>query len=351
MDPVPRLLAPRERGAALIIVLMLVVLLTALAVAYLSRTTGDRKVSQSSFHQSKVDQVSASAMDLIIGGLRQEITGPAPTPAPPYVPANNANMLPITFGNPDTTGIPNLIRRSVQGDGSTGPTISSPGVPSLASAVNSTTPSANGRFITLARWNKHYLVPKLNTGDNKTDPVASFVAPDWVILTQGDSNNPTTTPGGPVGFSTWDSTLADPTNAHYAVGRCAYAIYDEGSLLDANVVGYPNGYSPNQLDLVGRKGPVAFADLTALPSPSPAPPSPYFTNSSSPYQVDTLVGWRSYGTAGPINNFPNANFAANFRSGSGPASAYWTSLINDTPGFTTTANWNSGAVTNGRTDQ
>src|SRR5713101_7109163 len=277
MDPVPRLLAPRERGAALIIVLMLVVLLTALAVAYLSRTTGDRKVSQSSFHQSKVDQVSASAMDLVIGGLRQEITGPAPTPAPPYVPANNANMLPVSFGNPDPAGIPNLIRRSVQGDAST---IPSPAVASLASAVNSTTPSANGRFITLARWNKHYLVPKLNTGDNKNDPVASFVAPDWVILTHGDSNNPNTTPGGPVAFSAWDSTLADPTNAHYAVGRCAYAIYDEGSLLDANVVGYPSGSTPDQ---IGRKGPVAFADLTQLPNPAA------FTNSTSPYQVDTLV--------------------------------------------------------------
>src|SRR5205823_4199926 len=109
MAPVPRLLAPRERGAALIIVLTLVVLLTALAVAYLSRTTDHRKVSQSSFHQSKVDQVSASAMDLVIGGLRQEITGPAPIPAPPYVPTNNANMLPVTYGNPDTTGIPNLV--------------------------------------------------------------------------------------------------------------------------------------------------------------------------------------------------------------------------------------------------
>jgi hypothetical protein len=338
MDPLPRLLVPRERGAALIIVLMLVVLLAALVVAYLSRTTGDRKVSQSSFHQSKVDQVSASAMDLIVGGLRQEITGPAPTPAPPYVPANNANMLPVSFGNPDPTGIPNLIRRSVQGDAST---IPSPAVASLASAVNSTTPSANGRFITLARWNKHYLVPKLNTGDNKTDPVASFVAPDWVILTRGDSNNPTTTPGGPVAFSTWDSTLADPTNAHYAVGRCAYAIYDEGSLLDANVVGYPSGSTRDQ---VGRKGAVAFADLTQLPYP--------ITNSSSPYQVDTLVGWRNYGTTGPSNNFPNSNFATNLQtSGSSttsPAYLYWQSILNRAAGFTTT----SGAVaTNGRTDQ
>jgi hypothetical protein len=338
MDPVPRLLAPRERGAALIIVLMLVVLLTALAVAYLSRTTGDRKVSHSSFHQSKVDQVSASAMDLVIGGLRQEITGPIPTPTPPYVPATNARMLPVVYGNPDTTGIPNLVRRSVRSDA-----IPAPGVSSSGSAVNSTTDvSANGRFISLARWNKHYLVPKLNTGDNKTDPVASFVAPDWVILTRGDLNNPTITPGGPVAFSAWDSTLANPTNAHYAVGRCAYAIYDESSLLDANVVGYPSGSTPDQ---IGRKGPVAFADLTQLPNPAA------FTNSTSPYQVDTLVGWRTYGTTAPSNNFPNANFAANFRSGSGPATTYWTSLINDTPGFTTTATWNSGTVTNGRTDQ
>jgi len=246
-------------------------------------------------------------------------------------------MLPVSFGNPDPAGIPNLIRRSVQGDAST---IPSPAVASLASAVNSTTPSANGRFITLARWNKHYLVPKLNTGDNKTDPVASFVAPDWVILTQGDSNNPTTTPGGPVAFSAWDSTLADPTNAHYAVGRCAYAIYDEGSLLDANVVGYPSGSTPDQ---VGRKGSVAFADLTQLPYP--------ITNSSSPYQVNALVGWRNYGVTGPNSNFPNSNFATNLQtSGSSttsPAYLYWQSILNRTAGFTTT----SGAVTNGRTDQ
>src|SRR6266700_1689891 len=215
MEPAPKTISSRERGAALVIVLAFVVLLTGLAVAYLSRATSDRPVAHSSFNQSKADQVAASGMDLVIGGLRQEITGPVPTPTPPYVPATNARMLPATFGNPDPTGIPNLVRRSVNGDTSA---IPAPAVASFASTVNSTTDvSANGRSVSLARWNKHYLVPTLNTGDNKTAPVASFVAPDWVILTQGDSNNPTTPPGGPVAFSTWDSTLADPTNAHYAV--------------------------------------------------------------------------------------------------------------------------------------
>ena len=41
----------------------------------------------------------------------------------------------------------------------------------------------------------------------------------------------------------------------YAVGRYAYAVYDEGGLLDINVAGYPTstGPSPTVTD-IGRKG-------------------------------------------------------------------------------------------------
>jgi len=131
-----------ERGAALIIVLAFVVLLTGVVIAHLSRVTSDRPVAHSSVHQTKADQVAASGMDLVLGGLRQEITGPSPTPTPPYVPATNAGMLPVTFGNPNPTVIRNLVRRSVNGDAS----IPAPGVASFASAVNSTDDvSANGR--------------------------------------------------------------------------------------------------------------------------------------------------------------------------------------------------------------
>src|SRR5213080_5619827 len=100
MDSVRKAVFSRERGAALIIVLAFVVLLTGLMLAYLSRATSDRPVAQSSLHQSKADQVAASGMDLVIGGLRQEITGPAPTPPPPYLPATNARMLPLRSGTP-----------------------------------------------------------------------------------------------------------------------------------------------------------------------------------------------------------------------------------------------------------
>ena len=168
MEAASKTISSPERGAALVIVLAFVVLLTGLAVAYLSRATSDRPVAHSSFNQSKADQLAASGMDLVIGGLRQEITGPAPTPTPPtapYVPANNARMLPLRSGTPSSApAIPNLVRRSIRSD-----PIPAPGVSSLASTVNSTTDvSANGRSVSLARWNKHYLVPKLNTGDDKT---------------------------------------------------------------------------------------------------------------------------------------------------------------------------------------
>src|SRR5215472_9938673 len=67
-------LGSQQRGAALIIVLAFVVLFAGVSVAYLSRTTGDRQVAHSSFNQSNVDLLVQSAVDNIIGDLRQEIT-------------------------------------------------------------------------------------------------------------------------------------------------------------------------------------------------------------------------------------------------------------------------------------
>src|SRR6266487_4400994 len=111
----PTPVSSQERAAALLIVLALVVLLTGLSVAYLSRTTGDRQVAHSSFNQSNVDQLAQSALDNIIGDLRQEIVdGSTATTADGvtiYTPASAANMVPQRSGN--AAGAPNLIRRSV----------------------------------------------------------------------------------------------------------------------------------------------------------------------------------------------------------------------------------------------
>ncbi len=327
-----------RNGAALIIVLAFVVLLTGLAVAYFSRSISDRQIAHSSFNQSNADQLASSAVAIIVGDLRQEVANGSNNPAPTfgsgstvstlYTPTANANMLPMRSGKPPPTGgvdpIPNLVRRSVANDG-----IPAPGLPSRAIAVNSTTnPSANGRSVTKARWNRHYLIPKANAVDESSEPRAEFdgFTPDWVMVTAEQGATLLSTPGRDAN-----------NNTVTPVGRYAYAVYDEGALLDLNVAGYPNGTTTSQ---AGRKGSVAFANLEALPSS--------ISNSSSPWQIDRLVGWRNYGATQPSNNFPDADFAANFRAGPAPASEYWKSVTNNRSGFLSV----SGAVAaNGRTDQ
>jgi hypothetical protein len=271
----------REQAAALIIVLALVVLLTGLAVAYLSRTTSDRQVAHSSFHQSNVDQLAQSAMDNIIGDLRKEITDGSGTTTinvngtdvTIYTPTFAAYMVPQR--NVSLTGVPNLVRRS----GSPDP--AAPARPTRASAVNSMTDiSANGRNVTSTRWNAHYLIPKgnVNTSDPSPTPTFDAVTPDWVFVTSAGAT-PSPAP-------------AD------VIGRYAYAIYDEGGLLDANLVGLPSpspgavtiaSPSPSRTVYPARKGTVAFADLTALRLTSGG-------STPDPLTISKIVGWRNYAT-------------------------------------------------------
>src|SRR5882757_8142191 len=335
----------RERGAALLIVLAFAVLLTGLTLAYFSRTTSDRQVAHSSVHQSNVDQLAQSATDNILGDLRQEIINGSVSPAagPPYVPTTAANAVPQRSGNPTT--VPNLIRRSVSPDN-----ILPPGLPSHASAVNSRTDaSANGRSITSTRWNSHYLVPKKTIGTDDSVPIDDFTnaTPDWVFVTGNGA-----------------AVITSPNSS--VIGRYAYAVYDEGGLLDANVAGYPTGTNIYQY---GRKGSLAFADLTA-PSPYPIP-NP---DAGGIYQIDRLVGWRNYGTAQPTNNFPDSNpasqaFARNFQTSTASATWFYDFVVNNTSGFLSVRSdpsptpypWNYLNVTgdsspatypwNGRTDQ
>jgi hypothetical protein len=252
-----------SKGAALMIVLALVVLLTGLALAYFSRTTTDRQLAQSSYNDTSADLLARSAFDILISDLKQEIIGDPTT-------ATAADIQPARYGD---ASIPNLIRRSYSG-----------APQSRASTVSSAAVSANGRSLSTARWNSHYLIPRrppVPPEDWNTiysDPVNSFIAPDWVLVTAQGPN---------------------PAPASSAViGRYAFAVYDEGGLLDMNVAGFPSwsgnpggGCNPAPtpwLTNVGRKGTVGLADLTALP----AAPSTFFTQS----QMDNIVGWRNYAT-------------------------------------------------------
>jgi Tfp pilus assembly protein PilV len=301
----------RRSGVALIIVLAFVVLLLVLALAYFTRTVTDRQVAQSSFRQTNADQLALSAADVIVADLKQEIVngsaspvtfGPSTSPGPYYLyaPSPSANILPMRSPTPAAgTTIPNLVRRSARAEPSRWPnSTSGPALGSRASAVNSTgDASANGRSITLARWNSHYLVPKSSNSDTTSNPITTGFtlpnawAPDWVYVTDK----------GP-------TVITSPSTS--VIGRYAYAIYDESGLLDMNAAGYP---SPTTITQYGRKGSLAFADLTGLGS---------FGLSTT--GIDTLVGWRNY-----ASSQPTGDFSSNFSFNTAAANTYYNFILSD----------------------
>src|SRR5438034_8707924 len=186
-----------------------------MVLAIMARTTTDRQLAQVSYKDTSADLLARSAIDIVVSDFKQEILShPTVTPNPP-----NCYITPVPYTpTPQVAGSPvaNLIRQSFYGD-PTGRT----------SSVNSGTASANGRFISLARWNSHYLIPRANTSsvDNTIDstPVSSFIAPNWVLVTaQGPAPAP---------------------SPSAVIGRYAFAVYDEGGLLDMTLAGYPQGSS------------------------------------------------------------------------------------------------------------
>jgi hypothetical protein len=267
-----------NKGAALIIVLAFVVLLSGLVVAYLMRAGTDRQLAQLGFQDTKSDLLARSALNIIVADFKQEIADAAVVTA--------SNIQPQRWGTPPAGGtpFPNLIRRSVQGD-PTGRT----------SSLNSgPAPSAIPKRgeITSTRWNSHYLLPRASSSGNDSTPVSNFAAPDWVLVT----------PQGP-------NSAPAPSSV---IGRYAYAVYDEGGMLDVNVAGFPyyaSGSPPPApvptpallLSDIGRKGSIAFADLRALPTTAGGA-------LLSAEGINAIVGWRNYATVRPYSTFPNFTF-------------------------------------------
>jgi Tfp pilus assembly protein PilX len=301
----------RDGGVALVIVLAFVVLLTLTVVAYLSRTGIARHIAHGDFHDARSDQLARSAIDLIVSDLKQEIldgsTASTVNGYTLYLPASLTNISPMRSGCPagNPNPIPNLVRRSVRMDA-----IAAPGRASRASAVNSSTDvSPDGRSISNARWNKHYLIPRdpafysgANINKVGTDPVPQFTAPDWVLVTSD----------GP-------AVMGTPSDA--TIGRYAFAIYNEGGLLDMNVAGYPQAATAAQY---GPKGLLAFADLRQV----------FGTTTSARNQIDNLVGWRNYASGQATGSFPSLTCSA---------TSYFNSVIKPANDFlaTSPAQWNS----------
>src|SRR5437667_12912505 len=91
-----------SKGAALMIVLAFVVLLTGLSLAYMSRTTTDRQLAQASYNDTSADLLGRTALDTVVNDFKQEIiNGGAVT---------RQNIQPKRSG--EDPSMPNLIRPS-----------------------------------------------------------------------------------------------------------------------------------------------------------------------------------------------------------------------------------------------
>ena len=315
---------------AIVLVLAFLVLLTGLVVAFFSRTMDDRQIANSDVAQTKAEILARSALSVVVGDFQQEIAKSSSTTTigstTIYTCTNSFNMVPARGNWPGysaaLTGtndpVPNLIRISstmafpVIIAGVVPPTVSA-----TASASSSTGTSANLRSISPSRWNQHYLLGLANNGATYDSTPAAFPAPAWVMVTSG----------GP-------TVLTAPSTS--VIGRYAYAVYDEGGLLDANVVGVPNVTGTALSWDLGHKGSLAFADLANLSGTSPT------TGTMGATAVNNLVGYRNYVTAQAGGTFGNYTFTT------AAESSYSQYLTSSTTGFMTV---NGTAASNGRTDQ
>jgi hypothetical protein len=317
-----RLRPAARRGSALLLVVASLLLLTTLVVAFLSRVTFERQLASASSGLGKTDLAAQGAVTMIIGDLQNEIIAGSnsgtPTLASGYLyPSAPSTVVPClnvpgyTSSSIVGTGLEDLVKVSKNGTAFYSGTGYSSSGPSRAAPVNTlANPSINNRYITTARWNKPLFLPKA-TPTSSTDftPVSAFTAPDWIYVAR-DGSNPTSWDSSYT-FSPNISPLGTPTlgsvGTNAVTQRYAYAIYDEGSTLDMNVVGspaYTNStgsltYSPNS----AYKNAIAYADLSQLPylSSTVQTVAGASTGTLSPkqqaYFVDAIAGWRNYASA------------------------------------------------------
>lgn len=303
---------PRNKsksGQTLVVVLLYLSLLIALALLFLVRSMTALQLSSNSVSGEKASDLALSGGDIVIGDLKQEIIDgstsssfgtynvylPKPTATGALstaVPAI-AGFTPAITNGIETDGLANLVKLSQNGtpfySNTANTNYANNGI-SRASAVNTSIASLDGRVITPARWNSHYLIarPVANQGLGlNSTPVANFPSPDWIIMTRSGAGKAYTAADLP--------NLSSSTNTQFAVGRFAYTVYNEGGLLDMNAAGYPSSLTPQQ---VAQKASLAFADLTQL--------------GLTKNQVDQIVGWRNPYTSelGASSQFGSVAFNA-----------------------------------------
>ncbi|HSI85214.1 MAG TPA: hypothetical protein VK970_15595 [Candidatus Methylacidiphilales bacterium] len=287
----------RARGVVLLAVLLFILLFSVMVVSFMASMQIDRASSQNFGRSIAAQEIAWGGLQEVVGDLGKEIDAgslPDGTPAGAiysqssvrvYIPTTNYSAMPARIGYPAnlfrpsiaTTNLPATLLRVSR---ATDPFFTSPPVwydssklpVTRASAVPTTTTSADGRTFPASRWNKPQLM-------GATLPVPfSNSPPDWVYVTRSGSKPFT------AGDLSQVQIARSLSQTNQVLGRYAYVVYDTSGLLDMNVAGYTaTGATASPKDISG-KGYSAYADMTQLPGLTNKQPA-----------IDKVVNWRSKG--------------------------------------------------------
>jgi Tfp pilus assembly protein PilX len=246
VDKAPGITNRGRGGFALVFALAMLVLLMTIVLAYFSNAMLHRQISVASAANLKVQLITKTAADLILDDFQHEIEAGSQADAnssltmrvrrPITVTASGVgvthmlapSMVPQRIGGGGVTNLVKVSRSGLpfftSGSGYTTPANRTSDGLSRASAISTTTPSANGRYLTKERW----LTPKLMS-DSEAN---AFTVPDWIYL-----NRKGETPTDFSGSALATAANSNSTNTGFVIGRYAYAVYDVGGLLDINVIG------------------------------------------------------------------------------------------------------------------
>jgi hypothetical protein len=313
---------------ALVVVLTVVVLAAILVAAFVSVAMLERSSSGHYASSLRAEEVARAGYTTVLADLRREISAGSVlvTNASGNIlfamPRTNWTMLPQT--NAVLTNAPALVRFSSTNlppaftntawfDTSALP-------PNRASAVSTATRSRNNRSISAATWLAPQFAP---TNNAATLAALTNNPPTWTYITRSGARALTDSDAATAASNS-------SANTNFVVGRYAFAIYDTGGMLDANLAGAPtNLVSPEWL---ATKASQAFADLTQV--------------GLTAAQSDALVQWRNAASAANLNSY------SSYIRISGPTNGFAMGPTGDRAFFSrrdflryaTANNWTSDAI-------
>ncbi|MEI6713556.1 MAG: hypothetical protein WCO60_07380 [Verrucomicrobiota bacterium] len=322
----------RTQGAALLLTLACISILSAVLVAFLSLACAENTAASADTAAQQSAQTVPFVVQLILKDLHHEILAGSQDPnssgysdtkeSPILYPATRWSFVsslsaktaspPLNLIKQSAFGVPSFPGENFSANHRMYPNSDLYPAATRATNVQTTTPSLNGRFVSAKRWNRSGLLPRKqatsfddltpashgifnspaqtgaykNTGPSYSPNEWDWMPPDWILL-QRNGDTPTAWSIG----NRW-SPQTDSSVRH----RFAYQIFNTGGLLDLNVAGFTQD-SVQRVE-ASRRGSCGLADLSQIG----------FRES----HIASLVNWRNAGTLTQHDAPPFGNRYLNF---------------------------------------